>query len=219
VATPTQTVPRNSGELEEMLHDPKKRGEILASEKSLTDFITAYGEQQQGDGTDLNRLVAEETQKQLAAYLKDKDVDNDNADRIKRLNLDPQNKGRGGKASMLTSYGQGAAHNAHAPGAVLDGKFETAVDYLNTIWHLNNKPDVQAKLAEIRNAASGVPGGRRVPGAGGAPVAAAADLAGEVGGAAAGDRGADGLGAGAVPDDRRHLQRLVRVRRDGGVLG
>jgi HK97 family phage major capsid protein len=156
VATPTQTVPRNSGELEEMLHDPKKRGEILASEKSLTDFITAYGEQQQGEGTDLNRLVAEETQKQLAAYLKDKDVDNDNADRIKRLNLDPQNKGRGGKASMLTSYGQGAAHNAHAPGAVLDGKFETAVDYLNTIWHLNNKPDVQAKLAEIRNAASSV---------------------------------------------------------------
>lgn len=156
MATPTQTVPRNSGELEEMLHDPKKRGEILASEKSLTDFITAYGEQQQGDGTDLNRLVAEETQKQLAAYLKDKDVDGDNADRIKRMNLSPQNKGRGGKASMLTSYGQGAAHNAHAPGAILDGKFETAVDYLNTIWHLNNKPEVQAKLADIRNAASSV---------------------------------------------------------------
>ena len=156
MATPTMTVPRNSGELEEMLHDPKKRSEILASEKSLTDFITAYGEQAQGEGTDLNRLVAEETQKQLAAYLKDKDVDNDNADRIKRLNLDPQNKRRGGKASMLTSYGQGAAHNAHAPGAVLDGKFETAVDYLNTIWHLNNSQDAAAKLAEIRNAASSV---------------------------------------------------------------
>ena len=156
MATPTQTVPRNSGELEEMLHDPKKRSEILASEKSLTDFITAYGEQQQGDGTDLNRLVAEETQKQLADYLREKDVDNKNADRIKRLDLDPQNKGRGGKASMLTSYGQGAAHNAHAPGAVLDGKFSTAVDYLNTIWHLNNKPEVQAKLADIRNAASSV---------------------------------------------------------------
>jgi HK97 family phage major capsid protein len=156
VATPTQTVPRNSGELEEMLHDPKKRGEILASEKSLTEFITAYGDQQQGDGTDLNRLVAEETQKQLADYMREKDVDNDNSDRIKRLNLSPQNKGRGGKASMLTSYGQGAAHNAHAPGAVLDGKFDSAVDYLNTIWHLNNKPEVQAKLAEIRNAASSV---------------------------------------------------------------
>lgn len=156
MATPTMTVPRNSGELEEMLHDPKKRSEILASEKSLIDFVTAYGEQAQGEGTDLNRLVAEETQKQLAAYLKDKDVDNDNADRIKRLNLDPQNKGRSGKASMLTSYGQGAAHNAHAPGAVLDGKFATAVDYLNTIWHLNNSQDAAAKLAEIRNAASSV---------------------------------------------------------------
>jgi HK97 family phage major capsid protein len=156
VATPTQTVPRNSGELEEMLHDPKKRGEILASEKSLTDFITAYGEQQQGDGTDLNRLVAEETQKQLADYMREKDVDGDNSDRIKRMDLSPQNKGRGGKASMLTSYGQGAAHNAHAPGAVLDGKFDSAVDYLNTIWHLNNSKDAAAKLAEIRNAASSV---------------------------------------------------------------
>lgn len=156
MATPTQTVPRNSGELEEMLHDPKKRGEILASEKSLTDFITAYGEQQQGDGTDLNRLVAEETQKQLADYMREKDVDGDNSDRIKRMDLSPQNKGRGGKASMLTSYGQGAAHNAHAPGAVLDGKFDSAVDYLNTIWHLNNSKDAAAKLAEIRNAASSV---------------------------------------------------------------
>jgi len=155
VATPTVTVPQNADELAEMFSDPtflKKFG----NQEELRDWVTAYGQKAQGEGTDLNRLVAEETQKQLAAYLKDKDVDNDNADRIKRLNLDPQNKRRGGKASMLTSYGQGAAHNAHAPGAVLDGKFETAVDYLNTIWHLNNSQDAAAKLAEIRNAASSV---------------------------------------------------------------
>ncbi|MGW4856992.1 phage major capsid protein, partial [Streptomyces sp. NPDC004288] len=106
------------------------------------------------DGTDLNRMVAEETQKQLANYLREKDVDGDNADRIKRLPLDPQNKR--GNTRMLTSYGQGAAHNPNAPGATIDAKFNSAVDYLNTIWHLNTAPDNLARLAELRNAASSV---------------------------------------------------------------
>jgi HK97 family phage major capsid protein len=154
VATPTVTVPQNASELAEMFSDPtflKK----FSNQDELKDWVTAYGQNAQGEGTDLNRLVAEETQKQLAAYLKEKDVDGDNADRIQRLNLDPQNR-RGGRSSMLTSYGQGAAYNAHAPGSVLDGKFSTAVDYLKAIWHLNTGPEAAAKVAEIRNAASSV---------------------------------------------------------------
>lgn len=156
MATPTMTVPRNSDELAEMLADSTKRKEIFASAGSTQKFMDAYADKVQGDGTDLNRIVAEETQRQLAAYLKEKDVDDDNADRVKRLNLDPQNRGRGGKASMLTSYGQGATHNANAPGARIDGQFDSAVDYLNTIWHLNTAPDNVSRLAELRNAASSV---------------------------------------------------------------
>jgi HK97 family phage major capsid protein len=155
VATPTVTVPRNSDELAEMFSDPQFLKKFANSDE-MRDWVAAYGQQAQGEGTDLNRLVAEETQKQLAAYLKDKDVSGDNADRIQRLDLDPQNKRRGGKAGMLTSYGQGAAHNSHAPGAALDGKFATAVDYLQAIWHLNTGPEAVAKLAEIRNAAGSV---------------------------------------------------------------
>ncbi|NUS26941.1 MAG: phage major capsid protein [Streptomyces sp.] len=154
MATPTMTVPRNSGELAEMLADSAKRKEIFASAKSTQEFMDAYAEKVQGEGTDLHKLVQDETKKQLNAYLEEKDVTKDNADRVKRLNLDPQNRGR--KSSMLTSYGQGATHNEHAPGAAIDGKFSTAVEYLNTIWHLNTKPEAQAKLAEIRNAASSV---------------------------------------------------------------
>ena len=154
MATPTMTVPRNSNELAEMLADSAKRKEIFASADSTQKFMDAYAEKAQGDGTDLHKLVQDETKKQLDAYLEEKDVTKDNVDRVKRLNLDPQNRGR--KSSMLTSYGQGATHNAHAPGAAIDGKFETAVEYLNTIWHLNTKPEAQAKLAEIRNAASSV---------------------------------------------------------------
>jgi HK97 family phage major capsid protein len=153
VATPT--IPRNNAELAEMLADPQRGPQIMETPKALADFIDSYAQKQQGEGTDLNRLVAEETQKQLANYLKDKDVDGDNADRIKRLPLDPQNK-RGSSTRMLTSYGQGAAHNPNAPGASIDAKFNSAVDYLNTIWHLNTTPDNLSRLAELRNAASSV---------------------------------------------------------------
>ena len=155
MATSTPPVPHNSDELAEAFSDPKFLTRF-ENQGKLHEWVDAYGQKAQGEGTDLNKLVAEETQKQLTDLLREKDVDNDNADRIKRLNLDPQNKRRGGRANMLTSYGQGAAYNEHAPGAVIDGKFSTAVDYLNTIWHLNSAPEAQARLADIRNAASSV---------------------------------------------------------------
>jgi HK97 family phage major capsid protein len=165
---PTQTIPRNSEELAEMVADQVQLKNILASPGGLVKFIDAYAEKAQGSGTDLNRLVAEETQRQLAQLIKDKDVDSDNAERINRLNLNPQ-AGGGKRTRMLTSYGQGAAHNPHAPGALVDGKFNTATDYFKTVWHLNPDPENAAKLAEIRQitnaASSSVPadGGYLVP--------------------------------------------------------
>lgn len=149
-------IPASSEELAEFMGDPGKYRPVLASTEALTEFIKAYGEKLQGEGTDLHRAVAAETQRQLAEYLKDKDVTDDNADRIKRLSLDPQSAGRGGKANMLTSYGQGAAYNRHAPGTVIDGKFASAVDYLRAIWHLDESPEAAARRAEIRNAGSSV---------------------------------------------------------------
>lgn len=156
MATATEVpVPHNQAELAEAFSDPKFLAKF-DNQGELHKWVDAYGQKAQGDGTELNKIVAEQVDKQLADYLREKDVDNDNSDRIKRLNLDPQNKRRGGKANMLTSYGQGAAHNEHAPGAVLDGKFSNAVDYLEAIWHLNTTPEAQARVAEIRNAASSV---------------------------------------------------------------
>jgi len=150
-------IPASSEELAEFMGDPGKYRPVLASTEALTEFIKAYGQKLQGEGTDLHRAVAAETQKQLAQYLKDKDVDPENAERISRLNLDPQAPtGRAGKASMLTSYGQGAAYNKHAPGTVIDGKFATAVDYFKAIWHLDESPAAVARRTEIRNAGSSV---------------------------------------------------------------
>src|SRR5690606_16002087 len=89
-------------------------------------------------------------------YLKEKDLGGDNEDRIRRLNLDPQASGGRGGRSMLTSYGQGAAYNRHAPGAKIDGKFATATEDFRAIWHLDESPEAVARRAEIRNAASSV---------------------------------------------------------------
>lgn len=150
-------IPASSEELAEFMGDPGKYAPVLASTDTLHGFIRAYGQKLQGEGTDLHRAVAAETQKQLAAYLKEKDVDPENAERISRLNLDPQaGTGRAGKASMLTSYGQGAAYNKHAPGSVIDGKFATATDYFKAIWHLDTSDAATARRNELRNAASSV---------------------------------------------------------------
>ncbi|GGU13220.1 phage major capsid protein [Streptomyces violascens] len=148
----TPTVPRTSDELEEMLHDPKQRTEILKDTSTLKDFIVAYGEQQQGDGTELRRMVAEETQRVLAQTLKEKEVSAKETDAIKRLNLDPQARA----ANMLTSHRQGTAHNPQAIGAKLDGEFTNAADFFASAWHLNPDPEAGAKMQRLRNSYSSV---------------------------------------------------------------
>ncbi|MEV3857732.1 phage major capsid protein [Streptomyces sp. NPDC050095] len=156
MATPTITVPRNADELAEMLADPARTKELLASRDSLKEFITAYGEQQQGDGTELNRQIAEETQRQFAALLRDNGIDAKDKDAkqaIKRLDLDPQARRSG--ANMLTTHRQGTAHNPTAPGAVLDQHFENSIDYVRNIWHKNPQADAE-KLGALRNAASSI---------------------------------------------------------------
>jgi HK97 family phage major capsid protein len=132
-----------------MLADPKRIKDVVASPEDLGKFINAYAEGQQGEGTDLNRLVAEETQKQLANFLRDNDQD---ASKVKRLNLDPQAKRR---PNMLTSHKQGTAHNEAAPGAAVDALFADGIDYVRNIWHRNTRADAD-KLSQLRNAAGSV---------------------------------------------------------------
>jgi HK97 family phage major capsid protein len=146
------TTPRNADELAEMLADPARAKEVVKDAKTLTDFIGAYAKEQQGDGTDMNRQIAEETQRQFAAMLKENGAKGDTPD-VKRLNLDPQAR-RG--SGMLTSHRQGTAHNPKAAGACLDQHFTDGVDFVSTIWHKNPSNDLGEKLSALRNAASSV---------------------------------------------------------------
>jgi HK97 family phage major capsid protein len=135
-----------------MLADPKASKEILQTKDSLQQFIENYAQRQQGDGTDLQRQIETETQRQLANMLREHDVTNGERDAIKRLNLDPQTR----PANMLTSHRQATAYNPKAVGAGLDDKFENAADYFRHAWHRNPDPQARAKMEELRNAYSSV---------------------------------------------------------------
>lgn len=142
-------IPSNSDELAEMFGDPGRYKGILASKETLAEFIKAYAENQQGDGSELRRQIETETQRVLAQMLKDNEVGGDG---IKRLNLDPQSR----PANMLTSHKQATAYNPKAAGVALDGEFSNAVDYFRTAWHRNTSPEDRAKMERIRAAYSSV---------------------------------------------------------------
>lgn len=149
---PTLTVPRNADELEEMLGDTSNYAKIAETPDTFKNFILDYAKNQQGDGTDLQRQIETETQRQLANLLRENDVKDSERDAIKRLNLDPQTR----PATMMTSHRQATAYNPKAVGAALDGKFENAADYFRHAWHLNRDPQQRAKMEDIRNAYSSV---------------------------------------------------------------
>ncbi|MEU2510560.1 phage major capsid protein [Streptomyces syringium] len=145
-------VPQNADELAEMFGDPGRYKGILASTDTLQAFIREYADQQQGDGTELKRMVAEESQRVLAQMLKDNGADG-SRDGIRRLNLDPQTRPAG---TMLTAHKQATAYNPKAPGAAIDSEFATAGEFIHAAWHLNNNADLQQKMASLRNAYSSV---------------------------------------------------------------
>jgi HK97 family phage major capsid protein len=158
----TLPMPKNADELEEMLNDGAKSQEILKDKQSLKNFITAYADEQQGDGTELRRQITDEATRVLTQMLKDKEVSANETDAIKRLNLDPQNR----PANMLTSHKQAAAYNPKAPGAVIDNEFSSAAEFFASAWHLNPDAGARAKMETLRNAySSTVPadGGFLVP--------------------------------------------------------
>jgi HK97 family phage major capsid protein len=144
-----------------MLADPAKCKDILASGEALTTFIDSYAQKQQGDGTDLNRLVAEETQKQFAAFLKD-----NGGEGVKRPNMDP--KVADPYANVAKAQQSQGLYNRNAIGAKVDGLFNTSGEFFKAIYRSNpdkDSPEMSAKLEKLRNFSSDVPsdGGFLIP--------------------------------------------------------
>jgi len=144
-------MPKNTEELEEFLNDTDKAKHVLASTDKLIEFMDGYAREQQGDGTELNQLIAAETQRQLVALMRDNDQKADK-DTIRRLNLDPQSRPSG----MNNSHMQATRYNPNAPGAIIDGEFDGFLDYFRTTWHKNGTAAAAEKLLRIKNAHSSV---------------------------------------------------------------
>lgn len=129
-------VPSNGDELAEMMGDPARRKDILASADVLHAFINAYANKTQGEGSDLDRQVDEAVQRGIATFLRDNQAEN-----IKRVNLD-HTKAPERKFS--------AGYNPNAVGAKADALFDSHADYLASIWHRANSPEALAKQAELK---------------------------------------------------------------------
>ncbi|HEY6034883.1 MAG TPA: phage major capsid protein [Kofleriaceae bacterium] len=139
-------VPTSADELAATMSDPKALKAIAADPDTLFSFVAKYGEQQQGEGTELHRTVAEMTQKALIDYLRDNEMEG-----VKRINLDPQNR-----STFVTARDVVTKGNPDAPGAKIDGEFRSSAEFLQTIWHLNRSEAAAAKRSTILNAASSV---------------------------------------------------------------
>ncbi|MEV7140760.1 phage major capsid protein [Streptomyces tauricus] len=154
----TPTIPSTNAELAEMLADPKRGPEVMETPKALADFIDAYAKKQQGEGTDLQRLVDEGVQKGLVDFLKNNGQD------IKRPDMaakkpDPY------AAIDATIQGRGL-FNRNAEGARYDGQYASSGELFRSIATRNDlSAEDSAKLASLKNYSSDIPsdGGYLIP--------------------------------------------------------
>lgn len=155
-------IPTNSAELAEFMGDADRYKPILASKDTLTAFIDAYAAKTQGDGTELQRLVSEETQRQMANFLRENGMED-----VKRPDLRTVAQADPYKDVSATAKAQGL-YNKTAIGAGLDDLFENSGEYFKAIWRGNGSretDEVRAKLEKLRNFSSDVPsdGGFLIP--------------------------------------------------------
>lgn len=154
--TASTIIPTGAAELEEMLNDRKRMADVLNDPKLFKEFVGNYAHKTMAEGTDLREQVKVETQRVLADFLREHEIEND----VVRPDLSPLNRGVAGRMPANT------VHNPKALGARIDTEFTGLGDYMNTIWHKQQAPAMLEKQSRIRNAfGSEVPadGGFLVP--------------------------------------------------------
>ncbi len=141
----TITIPTSAAELSEALADNAKMTQVHA-EGRLGEFIANYVAATTKRDETIAQQIESETQKVFAQFLRDH----------KELGLGPA----GGKLSVVppqatrAQKNAGAAYNRRAPGAVLDGKFDDALDFYGSVWHKQRDAAKLAKVAQVYNSFS-----------------------------------------------------------------
>lgn len=156
-------IPKNAEELAEFFGDGGRYKGVMSSKDALQEFIKAYAEKTQGNGTDLQRLVNEETQRALAEFLRENGIED-----LKRPDLRDKVPHDPYKAPELKGFQAQGLYARHAIGAQVDDLFPTSGEYFHAIWRGNPAKDsaeMQAKFEKLRNFSSDVPsdGGFLIP--------------------------------------------------------
>lgn len=153
----TPTLPTTAAELEEMLGNGEVSNMFDADGKAKPEFgafVKNYANALHKRDDSIVDQVKTETQRVLAEFLRENDVEN-----ASRVNLDPGNR----------PAPNAALNSRTAPGAKVDALFNRPEDYLRAIWYRNSTPEgqhLQSELHDIRNAyGSSVPadGGFLIP--------------------------------------------------------
>lgn len=164
------TIPTDSSELEDFMHDDVKFGAILkdaagGNYQPFRDMMHNYADAALTKHSDIRQQMEEMAQAELRKFLVDRGEDVSG-----KLDLRDVAKAKYGS---LTNQDKGQRYNPKAPGASLDKAFASHAEFFQGAWHKNtglpNVDDLRAKMAnherivrEIRNAA-----GSTVPSDGG----------------------------------------------------
>lgn len=132
----TPTIPRNADELTDALGNTSTLRDIVKTPEALRDFIVDYAKGQAAKDPGIEAQIREETERQWAEILRNDKL----LGQINRLNLDP----------TASAVPRSKNYNPKAPGAKLDAKFASWVDYLTATWDGARTPEAFAAKAEIK---------------------------------------------------------------------
>jgi HK97 family phage major capsid protein len=152
-------IPTNASELEEMLGDQVKVGQLM-KDGQWSEFMTNYARVVMNKDKELGAQVREQTQLVVAEMMGQDKVNGD----VKRLNQAAlQNKGG------QFSYRKNSIYNKNAPGASIDNVFDSTADFFRSIWHNRETlPDSESlgnKAAQVKKIQNSF--GTKVPADGG----------------------------------------------------
>src|SRR3990167_3285808 len=140
----TATAPERSDQLEEVLLDDKRRGELLADPAKFRAFTVEYARKAMNDG-EIGRAIESQTRAVLEKFVKDQGFDKP----VRRL-----------PASDDAAKGK---TDPDAVGADLNGKFKSAGEFYQRAWHGTiTRSGIDARLKAL-NESEGAEGGFLVP--------------------------------------------------------
>lgn len=142
-------IPTSQNELEELLADPTKAGELV-NNGQMPEVVQAYAATLDRKDPDIKAQVQDQVKSVMFDFLRENDQKTAGA-----LNIRP---GKGKDTSV---------YNAAAPGADVEKEFSGLSNFFQSIWHnADRSPELVARLNKVRNAASsydGASGGFLIP--------------------------------------------------------